>query len=495
MDMGPLVVTPEVLDRVAFERSFKIALSGMSKGFKKVFNRIIKLDADSQDLWFSQEKIADKLGLCRSTVRRALAYFKKHGLIQWSFRGVKKTCVYKLNVHLGSKVVRDKFVSQVSNFKLISMSVLMERNAVLFEGATPAISTEIKVENEPQCPSERILISLSLSLSELSKKRSEKREIERLTESLTVRVREGHGLASLFLSKNQENVMSQVYSQSLSIAAAANVSSFKLTSYGKHIVASYHHEAIAFADAEMKKKKGKIQKPMGLFCSLAKQYSDKNGLKGNFSRLQEFRNDNPGWESIPEFEPALAPAPSESNPIKKTGANAPYQVTEAWRLELDPHKEVADAIRILQERGEPVNKYLLLVKEGHDRVAAGEPGVNLADYYPSFMKPLVRDPNTPRMSEPTPVAQVMNSHKPLKDGQRSMLEKLIEHRDVLGEGDNVELIVTQMRELLVQGMSHPMAKNIEFWDGVQWMVDLINLQPSLMPIEPEYGIDSQLSLG
>ena len=480
------------------------ALKTMPKGCLKVFNRIIKLDSDNKELWFSQVRLAEKLGLCLSTIKRALAYLKKHGIVQWTFRGVKRTCLYKLNDHLGSKAVRERFVKQLPNLKLIPMPILVSRNAVFLEHSTPAISSECLIENEPQCPSERILISKSLiSKSDLSK--SGKREIERLTESniASVRARLRKRLASLFLSKNKEKEMSQ-YSQSVSMIEASGLQSFDPSAYGKIIVASFHHESIRFADEEIKKKKGTVQKPMALFCSLAKQHSEKNGLRGNFSRLQEFRKENPAWESMPELNEAPIPAPvlasksikSGTSGILKDGVRLPGLVEISALIKArnatESNELSIEADTVLQQHRDAstfdrVGEWMQFVLEGKRRLGVGqsvnpfwkreidaydaahEQGASMQDMPIRAAAAIIGHEIIPGVVEAV-------VHEPLGSAQMKIISKILEHRDVLGHGESPQLVLQQINELVCQGTSHPLASDRGFWEGMVYVADVIDSQ-------------------
>ncbi len=342
LNLGELVVTPEVLERVAFEKRMLLHIPYLPRRHKNILSALLRLYADNVELHFSQVKLSEKLRIGISTVQRALNRFKELGILQWVFRGIKKTCLYTFSPFMHSKVLREKFVRWVSGFKYVPMVVLLAQNTEAFSASMTSNKIQISKDNfsqsERQFPSERILISKSLSLQAFILKR-EKRVIESLSVCNTTRAYEGQGHALAFSEKDQSNFeefpMSQVYSQSLALAAAASVKSIKLTTYGRLIVGCYPADAIRFADVEMGNKKTKVQKPFALFSAMCKQYCDKNNMRPNFSRLQEFKSSTADWQLLTEIEesPASVSSEPQKSSTKINGYVDPYKDKYTYLLE------------------------------------------------------------------------------------------------------------------------------------------------------------------
>lgn len=446
----------------------------MPRLHKKIFSELLKLNADYKEVWFSQVKLAQRLKVGLSTLKRALTRFKELGIVSWIFRGVKKTCLYTLSPHFHSKALRDKFVHLIDGFKYLPMTMLLSQNALLFAGA----QKQLLVASGPQCTNVESLNTLSLSLPMLSLKAVRSISIrESLGIPSSVRAREADDTnrakssesETIFLTETKKEKELGMYSASLSISAASNVTAIKLTAYGRLVVSVWPHKAIEFADIETKKIKSP-KNPMALFLSSCKKYCDKHGLRPDYTRLNEFKNENAAWEQLAEYEiPETIETKTKKIEIKQTTPDD-YRDPETfdrvgeWQKFLNSgyrapgNTQTAQFINELIDKskamGDTVTEDLPI--QAINKIAGGivvEPTLSL----------------------------------PLK--KREALKLVLEHKELLGKSMQAHVITKQMRELTEQGASHHLAEHEPFWEGLYYIVGVIREQEAKHE-EQRSGLDS-----
>jgi hypothetical protein len=489
---------------VAFEQVLSKALLCMPKKHKHVLNAVLKYNADNKELYFSQVKLAAKLKLGLSTIKRALARFKELGIIQWVFRGVKKTCLYTLSPFFHSKALRDKFVALVSGFKYIPMTLLLSSNAHLYTSGNTR-----PVASGPQCTNVENLNIKSLSLKEVS-----------LEAVRSISIRESLGIPSSARAYEENETKRNeikkekdcsMYSPSLSIAAALDVKSIKLTEYGRLVVGVYPDKAIEAADNETKKMRG-MKNPMAFFLSHCKKHCEANGLRLNYNRLNEFKNSNPGWENLSEYE-AITPQPepevkgkSGTSGILKPGVKLPTFEEVSARIKARNAAERNESIADQQEKSgefrdpktfDRLGEWTKFVLEGKRRLAAGEP-VNPfwqreIDQYDKAQAAGADMTDIPVKSlNALTGGNVVDPVILLPAQKRQALAKVLEHKDILGNTESALVLVTQIKELLQQGIAHRLAEYKPFWEGIYHIVSVITEQEDLQSATLDYRLDGSL---
>ena len=89
--------------KAEFSAYAKQLLSDTRSSHINTANLIIKLSQKYDTVFVSQTLIADILGRQRETVNRAVSFLHKHSIIIKEYRGVNRTCIYKLHPWLLSK--------------------------------------------------------------------------------------------------------------------------------------------------------------------------------------------------------------------------------------------------------------------------------------------------------------------------------------------------------------------------------------------------------
>jgi hypothetical protein len=459
VDLGDRVVTPGKLDSIAFERRVVPEILALPKKHKKVLTAILKFDADYLELHFSQVGLANKLKIGLSTVKRALCRFKEIGILQWVFRGIKKTCLYTFSPFMSSKSLRDKLAAIVAGFKYIPMAVLVAQNLSTF--AAPVLRV-----SEPQCTNVENTISKSLfSLMFIFKSGGGGRESLCVGKDVCARARIRITPPHLFLSKNQENDMS--YSQSLAIAAASSIKSMNLTPFGKLIISSYPADAIRYADEKMCKRTSPSANPMAAFSALCKEHCEKTGDKPSFSRLMQFKKDNPEWAQLPEVEvvPVAAPIKRANVFVADRDPLTFDRVGEWTKFVLEGKRRVA--------AGEKVNPFWQAEIDQYD--LAQEQGAAITESYPIQAMGNVMGlviPEVPVVPIAPRVPVVVPGYEPLDEEDLDLIDSVINNINRLDKS-TVGWLAKAIAEVKEQGANHPRIQDGSFRSGLKHVRDIV----------------------
>lgn len=312
-------VSVKRIDHLSYEKHLEQSLPLLTKSQRKIFEQLLKYQADYTEIYASHIGMAKKVGCSVSTIKRALNRFRELDLLQWLWRGVKKTCIYSLNSNLGHESIRSKFKSVFKAFAFIPMVLLLSRNAALFG-------------NEPQCSKEeKYLYALSLSngsRESLSCKKDVQPDANRFP------------LAIEFFKKTTGERMEE-YKQ-----AIERIKSLKFTPWGKQKLVAYPVGAISFADDALFYSKGTISNPVGFFMSQCEKYCTDKGLEPNWAKVIEIRKRKPEVDQLPLVVENVAQTASANKALLAEAK--PYFPGNQWK-QRQQYKQIGKPLNIPQQ--------------------------------------------------------------------------------------------------------------------------------------------------
>ena len=290
--------------------SIENIIKRFSKGKRRVLNSIIQLILKYRTACPSQSTLGLWAEITRVHSNRLLQELHEESYISIINRGVKKTCIYKLN---------QLFYSPTIAFRLRHLlpAIWLSWNLTLIAAAGADLSknvTQLKVNLDYNIYI-KSLANKQHNLSYLSTKR--------IVGDISHKIQNGWNENIKSIVRG-EKVMEAMISPQIEAIKTLN-----LTLAGKIALMSFPDEAVLWADQTFARRKG-ILEPFGYFRNLCMRYCSENKIAVDWSLTTKLNN----YHKIVEGSPFLEKKAVNKQPIASKATNYSSKTTNTHKQEV-----------------------------------------------------------------------------------------------------------------------------------------------------------------
>jgi hypothetical protein len=425
----------------------------MSKLEKKTLNRILACRADNptRPVFLGYESLAKEFQCAAYSVHRAVKRLMNKGLISiihHSYNG-NQYRVHPLFDELKFRGWLGYFLSSLRKsvvFIGLSISMLLSPSEKFHTATVDAILESSLFNNR------------SVTVRDFSKPSNAGAREDGRTD----------------FSKNKKR--ERMYQESLKYIES-DVTSVQLTAWGKKNIACFPVSAIEFAQNKMKTVTGKMRDPYAMFKSFCIDYCKAKNIRVDFSPVDSIKQKYPEVMQLTFCVPSLQPIKStkkdeEAQPVYQHPTSEwnprhvykPTVTQKSLDTERDGIKKHAEE---LKAQGIKPNIFMqIMTKE----VEFSNPQkVTNNSWQDSFKKPSVTVPLPKTMIEE-------EVYIPLDDERLEIVNRVLESHDLLGNSLSAQTVMAGIGALMGQGATHPLYSDQTFWNGLKYVLEVIDSQ-------------------